>query len=301
MSKQDDFVMPLHFQRFLTSTQDWSDEEVGCYLRLLMHQWHKKSIPSDKSKQKRIADSVEKNYWIIEKKFAEMGDGLQNKTMEEIRKEMNDYRKVKSDAGKEGGNPNFEKGKPNPYYQKDKQEHKQEHNQSDKQEDKQQDNHDHNQKDKPITITNTITNPLTITIPKEEKKATKNSSRGFVLMKERFLKIVSDRQMEYFFSPKDAGGLKKIESKMIHLCKAKNEGKTVTDEKLADAFEYLLTHIKSKFVLENFSISIIDSKWNEIVNEVKNGKNGSSRDDKLSHEIAAGNRKIDELYASKQD
>lgn len=92
-----DFVLPLYFKDLIQSTQDFSDEEFGAYLRLLIHQWSKGSIPSDANRLNRIAHTSEKNWELLKGKFQPSGENcLQNTKMEEIRKDTTIHQQKKS-------------------------------------------------------------------------------------------------------------------------------------------------------------------------------------------------------------
>lgn len=111
----------------------------------------------------------------------------------------------------------------------------------------------------------------------KEKQATKKSSRWFVPLRDKFLSIVEKKGMDYYFTAKDGAALKAIESKIIFLYKSKNEDREPTEKQVVDAWEHLLTTTKMKFVLENFTVPIINSKWNEIINDLKELKNGKQQ------------------------
>jgi len=40
-------VMPLHVQAFLHGTEHLTNEELGAYTRLLLHQWEYEHVPAD--------------------------------------------------------------------------------------------------------------------------------------------------------------------------------------------------------------------------------------------------------------
>lgn len=101
-----DYYFPLFYQRFLTSTTGWTDEQVGAYLRLLIYQFDKGSIPNDPKKLKKIAQKSIKNWSLFESKFVKNNEGdLINIVMEEIRNEINNKKEVNKLNGKKGGRP----------------------------------------------------------------------------------------------------------------------------------------------------------------------------------------------------
>lgn len=54
-----------------------------------------------------------------------------------------------------------------------------------------------------------------------------------------------------------------------------NSGKNETENMIADAFKITLYRITDKWIINNLSPSIICSKFNQIINEIKNGKNNN--------------------------
>ena len=108
-----DPVCPIYYNDVLGSTRSWTDEEFGCYMRLLLEQWDKYFIPKEMFRLKKIADSVEKNWPLISPKFKDCPEGLQNEVMEGHREKREKFRKHQSDNGKNGGRPPKSETKPN--------------------------------------------------------------------------------------------------------------------------------------------------------------------------------------------
>ena len=85
-----------------------SNQEVGCYIKLLCFQWKQGSIPSDINKIAKLCgenSEVMAELWpSIEPCFKQNGrrDRMANPRMEAERKKMNAYRKERSEAGKRG-------------------------------------------------------------------------------------------------------------------------------------------------------------------------------------------------------
>lgn len=80
-----DPVLPLYYNDLTTSTQDWTDEEFGAYVRLLIHQWRQGGLPKDYQRLTRIATSLNTNWPLLKEKFQEVDGLLKNPVMEEIR------------------------------------------------------------------------------------------------------------------------------------------------------------------------------------------------------------------------
>lgn len=109
-----DFYFPVFYQRLLTSTSGWKDDEFGCYFRLLIHQFDKGSIPDDINKLARISPSVRKHWnHLIKEKFVSDGNGgLINTVMDEIRKDIEQMREKNKENGRKGGRSKKPTAKP---------------------------------------------------------------------------------------------------------------------------------------------------------------------------------------------
>lgn len=106
-----DFYFPLHYQKLLTSTIGWKDDEFGAYVRLLISQFDKGSIPNDLKELARVAPSIKKNWKRISEKFIEDGEGnLKNIFMDEIRQDVNQKKDNNSKNGRKGGRPHKPNG-----------------------------------------------------------------------------------------------------------------------------------------------------------------------------------------------
>lgn len=81
-------VFPLYYNDLDRSTRDWTDEEYGAYVRLLVHQWDKGHLPKDYQRLTRIATSLDTNWGMLKDKFPENGIGLKNVVLEQIRHKL---------------------------------------------------------------------------------------------------------------------------------------------------------------------------------------------------------------------
>lgn len=101
-----DFYFPLYYQRLLTSTVGWTDEQFGAYVKLLIYQFDQASIPADIKELSGIAPSVKKHWPKISKKFQDDGKGgLINQVMDEIRVDIQGKKETNKENGKLGGRP----------------------------------------------------------------------------------------------------------------------------------------------------------------------------------------------------
>ena len=84
---------PFYASDFKTSTESYTNEEVGAYIRLLCSQWDKGVLPSDPSRLARMAGYADANafasLWdILRDKFSQTKDGYINPEMEEHREQQ---------------------------------------------------------------------------------------------------------------------------------------------------------------------------------------------------------------------
>lgn len=76
---------------------------------------------------------------------------------------------------------------------------------------------------------------------------------------------------DYYWTAKDAGAM----SQLLNKLKFQREQKKmdVFDDSLLYALQYLLSSVKEGWIFDNFSVTNINSKFNEIVAQAKNGNN----------------------------
>lgn len=270
---------------FLTGTARFTAEEVGAYIRLLCYQWDCGGISEEDVPQ--LTGVLSEKLGRVLAKFSANGDGLlKNKRLEIVRKEQIAFRNKQKINGLKGGrpkNPSLSSGLSQTVTQNNP-----------------TGNPNKTSSSSPSSSTSSLSSSTT---PKEKQPkslATEKPSLFFMPLKESFLKVVSDKGLEYYFTSKDGANLKKIETKILFLFQKKSGNGSPTSKQVTDAWEYLLQTTKNKYVIENFTIPIINSKWNELVNEAKQAKNGT-RDEKLKRVFDQLDKKIDDFYADKKD
>lgn len=94
---------------------------------------------------------------------------------------------------------------------------------------------------------------------------------------------------EYIWTEKDWGKTKTLRNKLLIKIKEKNPDLTTEKETetIIEGFNHLLKGIKDTWILSNLSMSIIDTKFNEIINQIINPTNGKqSVTDKGKSELA---------------
>ena len=93
--------------------------------------------------------------------------------------------------------------------------------------------------------------------------------------------VKSTFDTDYYWTEKDAGSMSKLLKK---ISSSRNQkGMPVDDDSLLYALQSLLSSIHDDWILKNFSVAIINSKYNEIVNQARNGnkdKAGNSDSDR---------------------
>jgi hypothetical protein len=101
---------------------------------------------------------------------------------------------------------------------------------------------------------------------------------------------------EYYWQRKDAGAMKQLLQKIAYSRKSRNL--PTDDDSLCDALTLLLESIKSDWILQNFSVTIINSKYNEIVSQAKGQKHGSNnRNDQRNLEQAQRQSEVVDLLS----
>ena len=94
MSKEKDPAILLYTKDILTSCDDWTDEEFGCYCRLLFSSHVNDGLTNDIKRLRRISDSIEANKDLVLQKFFVDDDGkLRNERLEKERQKRADFSK----------------------------------------------------------------------------------------------------------------------------------------------------------------------------------------------------------------
>jgi len=121
------------------------------------------------------------------------------------------------------------------------------------------------------TLSNAKANPKHLEKNKIRKEIEKKENGDFTEMKNTFLSFYKNKKnVDYYFTGKDAGALKQLINKLK--ATLKSVGK---EANLTDTFAGFLNAINDEWILENLSISLINSKYNEILAKIRKG--GSSK------------------------
>ena len=109
-------------------------------------------------------------------------------------------------------------------------------------------------------------------IPPTPPKGEGVNSKARLLFENYFRETFSD---SYYWTAKDAGAMSQLLNKLKFQRKQKKMD--VSDDSLLYALQYLLSSVKEGWIFENFSVTNINSKFNEIVAQAK--KSTSSKSD----------------------
>jgi uncharacterized protein YdaU (DUF1376 family) len=95
--------MPLYVSDFLIATLGWDAEAVGHYIRLLLIQWDRGSLPSDSSEWDALSPKASEYKEVLESKFPICSDGLRrNARLEEEREKAQEVYTQRVKAGRKG-------------------------------------------------------------------------------------------------------------------------------------------------------------------------------------------------------
>ncbi len=115
---------------------------------------------------------------------------------------------------------------------------------------------------------------LVKSVEKEKKEVKKDKAKVFAFaeLKQVFMTFYKQKkQVEYYFQAKDAAAIKGISTQILfHFKENGNEAPTV--QEIADSFEWVMENgaTKNKWYIDNLSLAIVNSKFNEITALAKN-------------------------------
>lgn len=99
---------------------------------------------------------------------------------------------------------------------------------------------------------------------------------------------------DYYWTAKDAGAMAQLLNKLRFSREQKNM--PVDDASVLYALQVFLSSIKEGWIFENFSVTNINSKFNEIVSQARtNGKNNNGKDKYEQKRINSEQRKLESL------
>ena len=112
--------------------------------------------------------------------------------------------------------------------------------------------------------------------PKRPKKKAEKPTSIITLARQVFETYFNETYNDvYYWTAKDAGNM----SQLLQKLKFQREQKQMdlSDDSVLYALQYLLSSIREGWIFENFSVANINSKFNEIVSQVKSVYNGNNR------------------------
>lgn len=118
-------------------------------------------------------------------------------------------------------------------------------------------------------------------IPPTPPKGEGINSKARLLFESHFRETFGS---DYYWTVKDAGAM----SQLLRKLKFQREQKQmdVADESVLYALRYLLSSIREGWIFENFSVTNINSKFNEIISQVRSIRNGNNRSSYTSKQEA---------------
>ena len=116
-----------------------------------------------------------------------------------------------------------------------------------------------------------ITIPNGIVRTKRDKSASSLHSEIKKLFKEKYLELFD---AEYYWKAKDAGACEQFIKQTNALLRSRSPD--YTDKDTIEAAQFIFKSISDKWILEHFELSIINSKFNEIVAQIKKSSKQST-------------------------
>lgn len=122
--------------------------------------------------------------------------------------------------------------------------------------------------------------------PAKPKKPNSLNAEARRLFEEHYLTIFSN---SYYWSPKDAGSMSSLLKKLKYQREQKKM--PIDDQNVLNALKYLLDSITEGWIFENFSVTNINSKFNEIVSQAIAKKNGQTTSNTAPGQYRPDNRR----------
>lgn len=142
-----------------------------------------------------------------------------------------------------------------------------------------------------------------VTVKKKKKKVPTGGSETSSLFNhcksEFIMQYLALTGNEFYFNAKSAGSLKTLINQIKYSVKEKKEKnsaekeKSATDSEVLESLQYILMNLPDWFK-QNLSLAILSSKYNELINQLRNGK--GSKINELNN-IQGALNKIDKLYS----
>lgn len=282
-----DYYFKLHYQKLLTSTLGWKDDEFGAYVRLLIYQFDKGFIPTESSARSRIITTEKKNWALLSEKFPEDEKGvLRNPFMDGVRKDRKEKANISAGNGKKGGRPKAKQNltvfdlitqtKPTGFFLE---------NQS-------------------IMVNGYLLEIINLLKVKEENIEAENQN-FFLMLILKMIDVFLKQNPEYFFHKEtDYSACLQIAYNIAQMKKWNKHD--VVNGKLNDcvgAWETIVEFIKKDNWYSSRSLSDISTvkEWQRLVQTMKKEKDGTNRQNhsgaKVSSKSQGAARLADDLYS----
>lgn len=160
---------------------------------------------------------------------------------------------------------------------------------------------------KPVIVKDNVTVKVTDTVKvngidtKKKKKTPTGGSETsslFTHCKSEFtMQYLALTGNEFYFNAKSAGSLKTLINQIKYSVKEKKEKdsaqkeKSATDTEVLESLQYILMNLPDWYK-QNLSLAILSSKYNELINQLRNGKGSKI---KQAHDLQAGLARIDAM------
>jgi uncharacterized protein YdaU (DUF1376 family) len=102
---------PLYWQRFKIGTFEMKADEIGAYILLLIYEWDKGFLPTNRQELMKISKVSDKKLEKVLKKFEIIENKYFNETLEVIRLEQSEKHEKRSNRGKNGAKARWDKHK----------------------------------------------------------------------------------------------------------------------------------------------------------------------------------------------
>jgi len=253
---------------FLFYPNDWiggtmgmTFEEKGAYLELLMAQFNRGHMTIH-----MIGQIVGQNWDMIKDKFIQDDKGLYyNARLELEQTKRKEYSKSRNN-NRSGNNQHTKKPK------------------------KESGHMTGHMEDEDVNEDKDI-NGSKIEIKKSTSGTQKQPNLNYQLKELFEAQYLSDTKLDYDWTPKDWGASKKLIQK-IKNSHFKQYDRVPTDESILASLQIIFTQLPDWYKTNQYSMTSIDSKYNEILNQISNGSNSKI---KQARDLKSAFDKIDAI------
>ncbi len=130
--------------------------------------------------------------------------------------------------------------------------------------------------------------------PKEKTAPKKKEPPKLVTRAREIFEAYYEREYEsaYYWEAKDAVAMKRLLNKISYSREHRPTPLPVDDDSLLDALEKFLTNIEKAWLRDNFSVTNIDSQYNNIISEIKNRSKSLTPNGRYNQTAKAGRTSV---------